>query len=274
MRWHVVAPLREAPEYRALSRSRQEVLWFLWRRADDDGVVRTQICVRLIAERLGLPRETVRKCLQYLDRQHVIVRRPGSGRARSLYVVPVAWDLPLTDPDAEPPTTAPSASSAGTPSSGTAPGTAAGTGATPNPRARARSAAPTSTSSPSRPEWIPRRPAVQQPAIPGPRPASAGELDEEPDLWCARARAEGARHLNSRCCGTTKRQIEIRRKAAAAAAARAEQLQRAAAESAERERRLRVDEQGRVPTIDRGLAAVRAELHKPKGSTPARGEPP
>lgn len=255
MRWHEVAPLREAPEYRALSRSRQEVLWFLWRRADSDGVVRKQICIRRMAERLNLPRETVRKCLQYLDRAGVITRQPGSGRARSLYVVPIAWDRPLTDPTADPP---PPPGPDMTPSAG-ADITRSNTTSSVT---RATAASATSTNgAPRPPEWIPRRPAVQQLALPGPR-ASADQLpDDEPDLWCERARAEGARHLNSRCCGTTKRQIEARKRAAAAARARAER-ERAAAEDRERRAAFLASEPSEVESSAR--AAARAAVQQAK----------
>lgn len=250
MRWPDYSPLREFPQYKRLSYSRREVLLFLWQRADDDGVVRRQVAIRRIGERLDMPRETVRKALTYLANEKIITRVPGSGRRRSVYVVPVAWDRPLTDPDAPRPA---ARVRAGVPTARTSSTSTTNTDAATGVPAAGPQEAPTSTSG-SFP-WRGRNDAGAgtRSNIPGTAQQQPDENDDDDrSLWCERARAEGARHRNKRCCHSTSRQLLEQKRARDAARARA------AEEAAAAERRAR-QSQDWTPSRARGVEMARAE---------------
>lgn len=188
----------------------------LWRRADDDGVVRKQVAERRIGEILDMPVETVRKTLRYLDAHGYIRRVSGHGRTRSHYAVVRSFSLPILDPLAPPPDLA---GAQPQPPAGPGPGPAAdGTG-----HAGAHSQPPAPAREQAGPAGAPpaARPPTPAPAELG--QAAAGEASAADTTgWCADAILAGQAHKNRRCCHTTARQIEKarRREVAAAALAR------------------------------------------------------
>jgi hypothetical protein len=206
-------------------------MWFLWRRADDDGVVRKQISERRLAVVLDIPKETVRKNLRYLDTHGYIRRVSGQGRTRSYYAVVRSFSLPITDPLAPPPDLAgadsqpPAGAQADPGPDDTAPSSDQPPGPEPESerdglgQAGADSQPPAAAREQAGPAGTPP-PAARPPA---PR-TEFGQADTTG--WCADAILAGHQHQNRRCCHTTPRQIEkARRKQATAAALASEQEQ-------------------------------------------------
>lgn len=207
-------------------------MWFLWRRADDDGVVRKQISERRLAAVLERPQETVRKNLRYLDTHGYIRRVSGQGRTRSYYAVVRSFSLPITDPLAPPPDLVgalpqpPTGARADDDPANTATATDQPPGSGPESvadglgQAAAHSQPAAATRELAGPADLP--PPAARP------PASPGELLALVDTtgWCADAILAGHRHQNRRCCHTTPRQIEkARRKQVAAVALASEREQ-------------------------------------------------
>ena len=228
MRWQAAQLLREAPEFRRLSYSRREVLAFLIRRADEDGVVRRLICVRVMAQKLDMPYETTRKALQYLSQHKVIACVPGRGRFRSRYAVPVSWGTAPLDP-LTPAPVAPNAATASmtTTSAGQAPTTGQAAGSPGETRkvlaasGASADAGPWTQTTLSSASSAPTASDTTSPvSAAGSASASSDGPTSDPARWCELARARGFPHPNKRCCGTTARQLAAIRKSAAAAAAR------------------------------------------------------
>lgn len=205
----------------------------LAQKADDDGVVRMQMSTRKLAEYTDHSPETVRKMLRWLERDGKIRRSPGTGRERSRYAIPVVWGAAILDP------LTPAASPAAAPSAVTV--------------------SPASTTSSAA--------AASAPAAGSTTPTENSPGQLVPDSWCPEARARGYPHNGRRCCGLTTRQV----RAAEQKARRERAAERERTRLAEEQRPLQLDETGRVPTIDRGLALVRAELKR--GSSRANGGP-
>lgn len=228
--------LTQAPEWYEMLPAQRRVFKRLAQKADDDGVVRLQMSTRKLAEYVEHSPETVRKMLRWLERDGKIRRSPGTGRERSRYAIPPAWGMAILDP------LTPAASPAAAPSAATV--------SLANTTSSAAAAAATAAGSTT------------------PIESSPGQL--VPDSWCPEARARGYAHKGRRCCGQTVRQLKAAEQKAKRERAAEQERIRLAAE----QRQLQLDEQGRVPAIDRGLALVRAELKRPApGSSRANGGP-
>jgi hypothetical protein len=214
----------DAPEWHEMLPAQRRIFKRLAQKADDDGVVRMQMSTRKLGEYTDHSPETVRKMLRWLERDGKIRRSPGTGRERSRYAIPPAWGMAILDP------LTPAASPVAAPS--------------------VVIASPASTTTTA------VAPAAPADGSTKPTGTSPGQL--VPDSWCPAARARGYAHAGRRCCGLTTRQVKAAEQKAARERAAEQERTRLAAE----QRALQLDEQGRVPAIDRGLALVRAELKR------------
>ena len=226
--------LTDAPEWREMLPAQRRVFKRLAQKADDDGVVRLQMSTRKLAEYTDHSPETVRKMLRWLERDGKIRRSPGTGRERSRYAIPPVWGMAILDPLTPAPGTSAASASAVTPNASTL-------------------SAPSPVSS-----------ATAKSSGDGTMLPTGNDA-----RWCPAARERGYPHAGRRCCGQTTRQLKAaEQRAARERAAEQEQAQR----DADR-RQLQLDEQGRVPTIDRGLALVREQLRPARGSSRVNGDP-
>lgn len=219
----------DAPEWREMLPAQRRVFKRLAQKADDDGVVRLQMSTRKLAEYTDHSPETVRKMLRWLEQDGKIRRAPGTGRARSRYAIPPVWGMAILDPFTPAPTTTVSSAPAVTATDSTTPATAGAPSAAVNG----------STSAPT----------------PLPTDNQAG--------WCPAARERGHAHAGRRCCGQTPRQLKAAEQRAARERAAARERERLAAERVP----LQVDADGRVPSIDRGVAMARDELRARRTGT-------